>query len=217
MGGIAGHSESREEEANRFAVALPHGDQELENTGIRVGGLGDAGEVLDEPAKAAYRRGLTELRAEVAEAKRLDHFARAEQAEEEIAALLAELSRAVGLGGRDRRAASAAERARQSVESCAQDGGEKNCGAGARAGDPLRALYQDVTCCSYTPDPGFPIRWEVEWALRDATTASPERLPASTPLDSTASRQRDHCSRGIPCLPTFIRTSHHLCRPGSRM
>src|SRR5437867_6041038 len=116
VGGTAGHSESRKDEANRLAAALPQSNQELENTGIHIGGLGDAGEMLDEPAKAAYRRRLAELRAEVAEAKRLDHFARAAQAEEAIAALLAELSRAVGLGGPDRRAASAAERARQSVE-----------------------------------------------------------------------------------------------------
>src|SRR5438874_11731942 len=74
VGDTADHSESREDEANQFAAALPQSDEELESAGIHVGGLGDAGEVLDEPAKAAYRRRLAELRAEVAEAKRLDQF-----------------------------------------------------------------------------------------------------------------------------------------------
>jgi hypothetical protein len=86
VGSTASHSESWEDETNRFAAALPQSDEELESAGIHVGGLGDAGEVLDEPAKAAYRGRLIELRAEVAEAKRLDQFARAEQAEEEIVA-----------------------------------------------------------------------------------------------------------------------------------
>ena len=179
----AGQSESREDEANRLAAALPQSDQELENTGIHVGGLGDAGEVLDERAKAAYRRRLTELRAEVAEAKRLDHFARAEQAEEEIAALLAELSRAVGLGGRDRRAASAAERARQSVNRALKTVVKRIAEQEPALGALFVRCIKTGTCCSYTPDPSFPITWEVETALRDATTAAPERPPSNTPLD----------------------------------
>src|SRR5437016_1479248 len=178
-----GDSESREDEKNRFAAALPQSDQELENTGIHVGGLGDAGEVLDERAKAAYRGRLAELRAEVAEAKRLDQFARAEQAEEEIAALLAELSRAVGLGGRDRRAASAAERARQSVTRALKTVVKRIAEQEPALGAVFVHCIKTGTCCSYTPDPGFPITWEVETALRDATTASPARLPSSTPLD----------------------------------
>src|SRR5258705_10180393 len=66
VGGTAGHSESREDEANRFAAALPQSNQELENTGIHIGGLGDAGEMFDGPIKAAYGRGLAKLLAGVA-------------------------------------------------------------------------------------------------------------------------------------------------------
>jgi len=183
VGGKAGHSESRKDEANRLAAALPQSNQELENTGIHIGGLGDAGEMLDEPAKAAYRRRLAELRAEVAEAKRLDHFARAEQAEEEIAALLAELSRAVGLGGRNRRAASAAERARQSVNRALKTVVKRIAEQEPALGALFVRCIKTGTCCSYTLDPGFPITWEIETALGDATTGAPERLPASTPVD----------------------------------
>src|SRR5258706_512520 len=73
------------------------------------------GEMLDEQAKVAYRHRLSELRDELEEAKELGKVERAEQAEEEIDALTRELSRAVGLGGRNRRSASTPERARQSV------------------------------------------------------------------------------------------------------
>lgn len=110
----AGRNDS-EEERHRSDSVLPQSKEELESTGIHVGGLGDAGELLDEPAKAAYRRRLSELGEELEEAKHRDQFERMARAEQEVEALTAELSRAVGLNGRNRHAASAAERARQSV------------------------------------------------------------------------------------------------------
>jgi hypothetical protein len=71
---------------------------------------GDAGPMLDEEAKRAYRRRVDELREEIDEAQRWNDPERAERASAELDLLGAELSRAVGLGGRDRRAASNAER-----------------------------------------------------------------------------------------------------------
>ena len=71
--------------------------------------------MLDEQAKVAYRRRLFELREELEEAKEQGNVERAEQAEQEIDTLTRELSRAVGLGGRNRRSASASERARQRI------------------------------------------------------------------------------------------------------
>jgi hypothetical protein len=112
VGTVAGE---HDEEISSAARGLPHGDADLEKAGIHISGLRDAGEMLDEQAKAAYRRRLSELREELEEAKELGNVERAEQAEKEIDALTRELSRAVGLGGRSRRAASASERARQSI------------------------------------------------------------------------------------------------------
>src|SRR6266849_603794 len=109
-GGIAGQ---RDDDAGQFEQGLPRGDEELEKVGIHIGSLGDAGEMLDEQAKVAYRRRLSELREELEEAKELGKVERAEQTEQEIDALTRELSRAVGLGGRNRREVSASERARQ--------------------------------------------------------------------------------------------------------
>jgi tetratricopeptide (TPR) repeat protein len=81
-----------------------------------VADAGDAGELLDDEARAQYRQRLEDLREDVAEAEAFGDAARASRARAEIEALAAELGRAVGLGGRARRAGSAAERARSAVQ-----------------------------------------------------------------------------------------------------
>jgi tetratricopeptide (TPR) repeat protein len=77
---------------------------------------GDAGELLDDTARAAYKGKLEELREELDEAERFGDPGRAGRAREQIEFLSAELSRAVGLGGRTRRAGGAGERARSAVQ-----------------------------------------------------------------------------------------------------
>ena len=67
--------------------------------------LGDAGELLDERAKDAYRRRLAEIEEDIEHARALNDTGREEQADAEREFLVRELSRAVGLRGRDRRAA----------------------------------------------------------------------------------------------------------------
>ena len=95
-------------------VALERAPEHGES-GIAFATDGDAGELLDARAKAAYRRRLNEIDEDLAEALALGDTARAAQAEIEHEILVRELSRAVGLGGRDRRAGSASERARSAV------------------------------------------------------------------------------------------------------
>ena len=77
--------------------------------------LGDAGEMLDERAKSAYRRRLGEIEDDIEQARALEDAVREAQADTERDFLVRELARAVGLGGRDRRATSASERARSGV------------------------------------------------------------------------------------------------------
>jgi non-specific serine/threonine protein kinase len=77
---------------------------------------GDAGPLLDERAKQQYRARVGELRSELDEASAHNDLGRAERLRAELDALSRELARAVGLGGRDRRAASHAERARINVQ-----------------------------------------------------------------------------------------------------
>jgi hypothetical protein len=77
--------------------------------------LGDAGTVLDARARGEYRRRIEALRAAADDALEAGLLDEAETAQAELDQLLGQLAQAFGLGGRDRRAASAAERARLNV------------------------------------------------------------------------------------------------------
>lgn len=79
-----------------------------------VGG-GSRQPVLDERAKADYRRRLQDLQAEVDDARACADLARAERAEAEVDFLVTELAAGLGFGGRDRTMTDEAERARQAV------------------------------------------------------------------------------------------------------
>jgi hypothetical protein len=184
-GGIA--SQRDEDEAGQSTNGLPRGDEELEKAGIHIGNLGDAGEMLDEQAKLAYRRRLSELREELEEAKELGNVERAEQAEQEIDALTSELSRAVGLGGRNRRAASASERARQSIAKTIKSGLDRIAQSDATLGDLLSRCIKTGNFCSYQPDPDFPIAWKfdatmVESSERSSSCGEPASARADHPL-----------------------------------
>jgi hypothetical protein len=171
---LAGGIGSQREAGETSQSGLPHGDEDLEKAGIHIGSLGDAGEMLDDQAKVAYRRRLSELREELEEAKELGNVERAEKAEAEIDALTSELSRAVGLGGRNRKAASASERARQSIAKTIKSVVERIAQSDARLGDILSRCIKTGTFCSYQPNADFPIAWEF-----DAITIEPAQHPTS--------------------------------------
>jgi tetratricopeptide (TPR) repeat protein len=126
-----------------------------------IDGLGDAGEMLDPEAKAAYRGRLTEIREELAEAERWNDPERVSRLEGERQALTDELAAAVGLGGRDRVAASAAERARVSVTRAIRAALARIREQDVALADHLDATVRTGTFCSYTPDPRAPIDWKV--------------------------------------------------------
>ena len=172
VGGIAGQHD--DDEINQLAQGLPRGDENLEKAGIHIANLGDAGEMLDDQAKAAYRRRLSELREELDEAKKLGNVDRAEQAEHEIDALTSELSRAVGLGGRNRRAASASERARQSITKTIKAVLERIEQSDAALGEILSRCIKTGTFCSYQSGPDSPIAWQFS-----ESTIEPEQKPSS--------------------------------------
>jgi tetratricopeptide (TPR) repeat protein len=162
-------------------TSLPRGEEDLEKAGIHVTNLGDAGEMLDEQAKATYRRRLSDLREELEGAKDRGNVERAQQAEQEIDALTKELSRAVGLGGRNRKAASASERARQSISKTIKTVLERIAQSDLTLGDILSRCIKTGTFCSYQPDPAFPITWEFTAMISD----SPQ--PAIASADSALS------------------------------
>ncbi len=84
-------------------------------TGIDRRRLGDAGRLLDARSRSLYRRRVAELRDEVEDALAVEDDARAAKAQAELDAFVAELARAFGLSGRERKASSAAEKARVNV------------------------------------------------------------------------------------------------------
>jgi predicted ATPase len=123
-------------------------------------GLGDAGVLLDATAKAAYRTRIKELQAELDEAEGFNDLARATNARAELDFLVAELARAVGLGGRDRRAASHAERARLNVTRAIRAAMVNLARENPSLGRHLAATIRTGRYCSYTPDPHAPITWD---------------------------------------------------------
>jgi hypothetical protein len=183
VGGMA--SQREEDETSHPVPRLPRGEEDLGKAGIHITGLGDAGEMLDDQAKVDYRRRLSELREELEEAKQLGEVERAEQTEKEIDALTRELSRAIGLGGRSRRAASASERARQSIAKTLKAVVERIAQSDMALGDILSRCIKTGNFCSYQPDPDFPITWEFA-----ATTI--ERAGQPTSIGDPAPARSDH-------------------------
>lgn len=119
----------------------------------------DAGPLLDRRARLAYRRRLEQLRAALAEAQAFNDAERAGRTQAEIDALAAELARAVGLGGRDRRAASSVERARVSATRAIRSAVRRIRQNDAGLGLHLAVAIKTGTFCSYTPDPNAPVCW----------------------------------------------------------
>jgi hypothetical protein len=112
---------------------------------------GDAGELLDDEARRAYRRRLEDLEETVAEAESFGDAGRAARAREEIEMLGAELGRAVGLGGRARRAGGAAERARSAVQRRIKNAIERIAEHSAALGALLTRTVRTGNYCVYRP------------------------------------------------------------------
>lgn len=131
-------------------VGAPHRDVHVLEL---VGGedAGDAGPMLDEKAKRAYRERADDLRDRLDEATRFGDSARAERARAELDALGEELSRSVGLGGRDKRAASTAERARINVQRRLRDVIKRATAADSILGRHLELSVKTGVFCRYAP------------------------------------------------------------------
>jgi len=123
--------------------------------------IGSAGPVLDAQAKASYRERLTTLRDELEEAEHFNDAGRASRAREEIEALTEQLAAAVGLGGRDREAASDAERARLTVTKRIKGALAKIRESHPALGHHLIGGVKTGYFCVYVPPPDG----SVDWAL----------------------------------------------------
>jgi tetratricopeptide (TPR) repeat protein len=127
--------------------------------GLPRSALGDAGEILDARAKDAYRRRLAEIEDDIDQARAIGDTERVAQADAERDFLVRELARAVGLGGRDRRAASASERARVAVTRAVRQAIARIAEHHLQLGEHLSRTIRTGTYCAYFPDPRAPAGW----------------------------------------------------------
>ncbi len=124
----------------------------LELTGAREAGVdGHAGEMLDRDARDRYRARLGEIEAERDKAQAWNDAGRVERLAAEEEALRGELARAVGLGGRARRAGDASERARVNAQRRLADAIRRIQDGHAALGAHLaRSVRTGIYCC-YDP------------------------------------------------------------------
>jgi len=145
----------------RALLAAP--GREIRALDLAAGGAGLAaagtGPVLDGAARDAYRRRLGEVTAALEAADRAGDPEAAVRAEAERTALVRELRGAAGLGGRVRRAAPEAERARVNVTRTLKMAIERIADTAPAAAAHLRASIRTGASCRYDPAPGGPDRW----------------------------------------------------------
>ncbi|MCW2836545.1 MAG: hypothetical protein JWQ15_659, partial [Marmoricola sp.] len=111
----------------------------------------------------AYRQRLRELEQEIAEADEWSDLGRLEAARTERDALLDEIARSAGLGGRPRTSGSSQERARVAVKKAISAALDRI----ATIDEPLaRRLRNDIhtgLSCTYQPAPGGdPVVWVLD-------------------------------------------------------
>jgi non-specific serine/threonine protein kinase len=138
------------------------GHRSAEGEVTTVAGLGDAGSILDDRAKAAYRERIEDLREDLAEAESFSDPERAARAREELEFVAAELAGAVGLGGRDRKAASTSERARVNVTRAIKTAIQRIAENDETIGRHLEAAVRTGTFCSYAPEPRTKMDWNLD-------------------------------------------------------
>jgi hypothetical protein len=121
----------------------------------------DLGPGLDARAKREYRRRLIQLQAEVDDAETAHDPVRGERAHVEMDALLRELKRAVGLGGRDRPSGSDAERARINVVRSLRRAIAAIADQAPLLGAHLDGAVRTGRHCIYLPEPSAALSWRV--------------------------------------------------------
>jgi tetratricopeptide (TPR) repeat protein len=131
--------------------------------GVSVNGVvsSDLGPMLDENAKRAYRNRVRELKEELEEARASANEEVALELEEELCFITREIARGVGLFGRDRRTGSDAERARVRVTNSIKFAIAKIAECQPTIGSYLQKTIRTGASCSYIPERGAEIVWEL--------------------------------------------------------
>jgi len=117
--------------------------------------------LLDGQAKAECECRLIELRQDLNEAERFHDLQRKTEAQNAVHAIADYLSSAVGLGSRDRKTSSDAERARSAVTKSIKKAIQKIGDAIPSLGYHLAARIKTGYFCSYNPHPDRPVEWKL--------------------------------------------------------
>ena len=141
------------------ALVLLGGLSEVGGDAVTTG-LQDAGPILDSRAKAEYKLRIDELRKDRDEAERFNDSYRAATARSEMDAITEQLAAAAGLGGRDRRSSSEAERARSAVTKRIKEAIRRIGEINPPLGRHLSARIKTGYFCSYNPHPDRPVAWK---------------------------------------------------------
>jgi hypothetical protein len=115
---------------------------------------------LDDRARRAYQARVRELQLEIDEARDANDSPRAERAEAELDALVQQLSASFGLGGRERKTGSTAERARSAVTWRIRTAIKRLREIHPELGRHLGNAIRTGTWCTYQPETA--IEWKVE-------------------------------------------------------
>jgi TolB-like protein len=116
-------------------------------------------DTLDAEARGAYRRRIEELQAELEQAEAHNDPARVDPLREELDAVIHELARATGLGGRPRELGGRAERARSAVTWRIRSAIKKIRAAHPQLGQHLDNSIKTGVFCVYEPEE------DVAWRL----------------------------------------------------
>jgi hypothetical protein len=119
----------------------------------------DTGPLLDDTARAAYRKRIEDLRRELDAADDAGDASRSEAVQAELDLISDELRRATGLGGRSRRTASSDQRARTAVTGRIRDAIKRIDTVHPRLAEHLRASIRTGTACAY--EPPEPVDWQL--------------------------------------------------------
>ena len=117
--------------------------------------------MLDSQAQGEYRNRLRDVAEDLADAERCNDSGRAESIRREQDFLRGELSAAVGLGGRGRKAAAHVERARWMVSKNIRAGLAKIRSEDASLGHYFTTSIKTGYYCAYFPDPDRKISWQL--------------------------------------------------------
>ena len=140
-------------------IEIPALDLAAGGTGLAI----DTAEpVLDDAARAAYRRRIGDLDRDLEAADRGGNSAAAERAQAERDALIDELRRATGLAGRTRGVPANAERARVNVTRTIRAAIDRISQEAPIAGAHLQSSIRTGIACRYQPAPGGPAGWRTQ-------------------------------------------------------